>query len=171
MAGHVEAWSHVRLFTPWDLNASARMRRALAAAGRRVPEGDVCPTGADVIEQVLAPIAELPQIQGHLQLATRIRRIGRSGLLKHEEIGSSKRAARPFRLLVTDADGRESLRQAEVVLDCTGNSQPNTLGDGGIPAPGEETLDGAVRHTIPDFLSQATEWAGLRPGRSGSPYW
>ncbi|MCP3961940.1 MAG: FAD-dependent oxidoreductase [bacterium] len=159
VAGHVDEWGHVRLFTSWDLDASPRMRRALASAGHDVPEGAACPTGSEMIENVLAPIAELPQIQGSLRLGTRVRRIGRQSLLKHEEIGSAQRAAQPFRLLVA-VGGDESLEQADVVLDCTGNSEPNCLGDGGIPAPGEESLDGAVRHIVPDVAGEAAQWSG-----------
>ena len=34
VAGNVRAWGHVRLFTPWEMNVSPRMRRHLEAAGR-----------------------------------------------------------------------------------------------------------------------------------------
>jgi len=160
VAGQVGSWGHVRLFTSWDLDVSPRMRSSLTAAGRRPPEGDACPTGAELIEEVLQPIAALPQVQGHLRLGTEVRRVGRQGLLKHEEIGTGGRAGRPFRLLVADADGHESLASADVVLDCTGNTQPNALGDGGIPAPGEASLDGTLAHDIPDFDSDAAAWEG-----------
>ena len=29
VAGHVRQWGHVRVFTPWDMNVSDRMRAAL----------------------------------------------------------------------------------------------------------------------------------------------
>jgi NADPH-dependent 2,4-dienoyl-CoA reductase/sulfur reductase-like enzyme len=32
-AGNVRVWGHVRLFTPWEMNVSPRMRRNLEAAG------------------------------------------------------------------------------------------------------------------------------------------
>jgi NADPH-dependent 2,4-dienoyl-CoA reductase/sulfur reductase-like enzyme len=43
--GNVRTWGHVRLFTPWDLDVSPRMRRHLAAAGREA-EGDPLPERA-----------------------------------------------------------------------------------------------------------------------------
>ncbi len=162
IAGHVHRWAHVRLFTPWSLNVSPRMRQALADAGRSVPDEDVCPTGGELIEQVLEPLAALPQLRDHLRLGTEVHRVGRRGLLKHEEIGTEERSKRPFRLLVRDAEGRESVEEASVVLDCTGNSIPNPVGDGGIPAPGEEALDGLVCHDIPDLDRDAGEWRGKR---------
>ena len=40
VGGNVRAWSHVRLFTPWSMNVSPRMRDALDRAGIAVPTGD-----------------------------------------------------------------------------------------------------------------------------------
>lgn len=161
-AGHVCSWGHVRLFSPWDLNVSPRMARALGAAGREVPVGDSCPTGAELVQRVLAPVAGLPVVAPHLRLATRVVAVGRKGLLKHEEIASDERAARPFRLLVRDAAG-ERFEEADVVLDCTGTwGQPNRLGDGGLPAPGETELDAEIVRHPPDLTARRDAWAGRR---------
>ncbi len=179
VAGHIRAWGHVSLFTPWGLDVSPRMRFALAAAGVEVPEGDACPTGAELVERILKPIAELPQIRERLRLGTRVRRVGRRGLLKHEEIGSAERGRRPFRLLVSEAGGesppkgrqterppgggrKEHVEEADLVIDCTGLTEPNALGDGGIPALGEEAVNGAICHRIPDLASEVADWVGRR---------
>jgi len=162
IAGHVRRWAHVQLFTPWELDVSPRMRRALAAAGHPVPEDGACPTGGELIEKVFEPLAALPEIQGHLRLGAEVTRVGRRGLLKHEEIGSGERASRPFRLLVRDAAG-EHVEEAGAVLDCTGTAVPNAIGDGGIPAPGEEALNGdLISHDIPDLEREADLWRGKR---------
>ncbi|MEM8931263.1 MAG: NAD(P)-binding protein [Acidobacteriota bacterium] len=160
VAGHVRDWGHVRLFTPWSMNASHRMRRTLAEAGRPLPPDDVCPTGHELAEHLLEPLAETPALRGHLRLGTRVLAIGRQGLLKHEEIGSTARAGRPFRLLVRGADGRERIDSADIVLDCTGNTQPNTLGDAGIPAPGEQHLTDRIVRRVPDFDRDADAYRG-----------
>lgn len=163
VAGHIRQWSHVKLFTAWDLNASPRMRRLLAAAGRPVPESaDVCPTGGELIAEVLQPAAELPQLRDRLRLGVTVRRIGRRGLLKHEEIGTAERGRRPFRVLVSDAEGNERVEETDVILDCTGAPVPNPIGDGDIPALGEENLDGALFHDIPDLEASAADWAGKK---------
>src|SRR4029077_15502729 len=47
VAGNIRAWGHVRLFTPWEMSASALMRQSLAAAGVAVPESLECPTGRE----------------------------------------------------------------------------------------------------------------------------
>src|SRR6478672_5253971 len=61
VAAYVRAWGHVRLFTPWELNVSPRMRRHLAAAGAEPPNGAECPTGAEMAERLFEPLARLPE--------------------------------------------------------------------------------------------------------------
>lgn len=159
-AGHVADWAHVRLFTPWSLSVSPRQRRHLAALGAEPPADGGCPTGAELRERVLLPLAESAAIAPHLRLGARVRAVGRQGLLKHEEIATAARAGHPFRLLVEE-EGEERIETAEVVLDCTGTwSSPNTLGDGGIPAPGEARLAQRITRRIPDLERERAEWAG-----------
>ncbi|HEX4964863.1 MAG TPA: FAD-dependent oxidoreductase [Thermoanaerobaculia bacterium] len=161
VAGNVRAWGHVRLFTPWEMNVSPRMRRHLAAAGAETPAGSECPTGHDLAERLFEPVAKLPEIAPHLRLGTRVLGIGREGLLKHEEISTAERGRRPFRLLLADETGREWTETANLVIDATGTwGNPNTLGDAGIPAPGERSFGGEIRRDIPDFAQEAADWAG-----------
>jgi hypothetical protein len=160
VAGNVRAWGHVRLFTPWEMNVSPRMRRHLETAGREVPGGSECPTGNDLAGKVLEPLAALPEIAPHLRLGTRVLGIGRQGLLKHEEIATPERGRHPFRLLLSDGS-REWTETADLVLDATGTwGSPNTLGDAGIPAPGERALAGEIRRDIPDLPAEKEGWAG-----------
>ena len=77
--------------------------------------------------------------------------VGRRGFLKEDDPGDARRGKQPFRLLVRDDKGKESVEEADVVLDCTGTyGQHRWLGDGGIPALGEIAARAAHR---------------LRPGR------
>lgn len=161
VAGHIREWGHVRLFTPWSMNASPRMRQHLEAAGQTAPEDEsLCPTGAELVEHLLQPVAELPELRDHLRVGHKVERIGRQGLLKHEAIGTPDRVCQPFRLLVRDPQGQERFDEANVVLDCTGNTVANALGDGGIPALGERDLDGEIEHRIPDLEREAAGWTG-----------
>ncbi len=162
VAGNVRAWGHVRLFTPWSMNVSPRMAAHLSAAGIDVPGGDECPTGTELVERLLAPLAALPEVAPHLRLGARVLAVGRHGLLKHEEIATAARAARPFRLLV-ETDGGEEVAAASAVLDCSGTyANPNTLGDGGVPAPGERALDADIVRTLPDFDAEPDRWTNGR---------
>jgi cation diffusion facilitator CzcD-associated flavoprotein CzcO len=161
VAGNVRAWGHVRLFTPWDLNVSSRMRRHLEAAGGEVPAGEECPTGRELVERLLEPVAALPEIAPHLRLGARVVSVGREGLLKHEEIATAERGRHAFRLLLAGDSGREWTERADLVIDATGTyANPNSLGDAGIPAPGERALGAEIRRHIPDFERGAADWAG-----------
>ncbi|MGI8411774.1 MAG: FAD-dependent oxidoreductase [Solirubrobacteraceae bacterium] len=144
VAGNVRAWGTVRLFTPWDWNVSPRMRRLLAG---RAPSGEALPTGHELADELLDPVAAALDVRTGVCVLG----VAREGLLKHEEIGSSRRGARPFRLHLRDGDGREHLTAADAVIDATGTyGSPNRLGDGGIDALGERALDGRIVRAIPD---------------------
>ena len=157
VAGHVRDWGHVRLFTPWRMNVSERMRRAL---GDDAPDGDGLPTGAQFADDLLDRVAALPAIAPSLRLGTEVLAVGRQGLLKHEAIGKPERGAQPFRLLVRDGDG-ERVEHADAVVDSTGTyGNPNALGDAGIPAPGEGALADRIVRRLPDVAAEAGAWAG-----------
>jgi hypothetical protein len=153
---NVRDWGHVRLFTPWDMNVSERMRRVLPDA----PTGSALPTGTELAEQLIEPLAALPAIAPRIRVGARVDAVAREGLLKHEEIASPERGARRFRLLVSDAAGHETVEHADAVIDCTGTyGNPNSLGDGGIPAPGERALGDRIERRLPRFDSEPRAWA------------
>jgi hypothetical protein len=156
VGGYVRRWGHVRTFTPWQMNVSRRARTAL---GGRAPGGEELPSGRELAERLLDPLAAL--LRDRVRLSTRVLAVGREGLLKHEAIGSEDRAARPFRLLLARPDGGETIEHADVVIDCTGTyGNPNLLGDGGIWAPGERALADRIVRYLPPFEEEAGEWAG-----------
>ena len=142
--GYVREWGHVRTFTPWSMSVSERAGDAL---GEAAPGGEELPSGAELAERLIEPLAASPALAGHIQLGARVSGVGREGLLKHEEIGTDERASRPFRLLVRDADGAERIERAAAVIDCSGSyGVPNRLGDGGIDAPGERAFESRARY-------------------------
>ena len=164
VADQVRQWQHVQLFTPWSLSVSPRARRALTEVGLEPPtDPRLCPTGAEVRQRVLQPVGSLPSITNALRLGTRVLSISRQGLLKSEELASTKREQTPFRLLTVDANGTESSLLASAVLDCSGTwSHPRPSGDGGIPAPGEGSLGDRIHRQIPDLSRYANLWRGQR---------
>ena len=153
VAGHVRAWGHVRLFTPWSMSVSPRTVAALGLT----PSTENCPTGHELAEH-LERVAAL--LGDRVLTSTRVDAIARDGLLKSEEIGSDVRAARHFRLLVTGIDGEERFETADVVLDCTGTyGNPAPTGAGGIPAQGERRIGDRVVRQIPDVAGDPARWA------------
>ncbi|MGH8934012.1 MAG: flavoprotein [Egibacteraceae bacterium] len=157
----VREWGHVRMFTPWDMNVSPRMRAHLEAVGGAVPSGSAYPTGAQFADVLLDQVAALAALAGRIELGTRVEGLGREGLLKHEEIATDIRGQTPFRLLLSQADGTERIAHADLVLDCTGSyGNPNVLGDGGIPAIGERAIADRITRKLPNLEREREEWAG-----------
>ena len=157
VGGHVRAWGHVRTFTPWSLNVSPRMRAVLPQA----PAGEGLPSGADLADELLEPVAATPALAGRIRLGTRVLAVGREGLLKHEALGDPRRAERPFRLLVSGRSGGEEIVHADVVIDATGTyGNPNRLGDGGIDAANERAFEDRIERRLPRFEADPPAWAG-----------
>ncbi len=157
VGGHVRGWGHVRTFTPWAMNVSPRMRAAVPGA----PASREMPSGAELADELLEPVAATAALAGRIRLRTRVLAVGREGLLKHEAIGDPRRAARPFRLLLVRPDGSEAIDRADVVIDATGTyGNPNRLGDGGIDAVNERAFDDRIERFLPRLDAQPAAWAG-----------
>lgn len=148
-ADAVGQWGHVRMFSPFSMNATKRGLARLHCAGANLPRPHELLTGAEFRESYLTPLARgLPS--GIVHENSTVAAIGRSRVLKGDHIGETTRGATPFRLLVKH-NANERIVTADVVLDCSGTyGQPNHLGDGGIPAPGERVCADRISYGIPD---------------------
>src|SRR5215203_5505358 len=81
-AAHVRDWGHVRLFSPWQFNTDAAARRILREEGWQEPPGDVLPTGHDLYDAYLKPLAETDAIKPVLEMRAPVRAVSRRGLDK-----------------------------------------------------------------------------------------
>ncbi|MDP9005259.1 MAG: NAD(P)-binding domain-containing protein [Verrucomicrobiota bacterium] len=162
VADAVRQWGHVKMFSPFGMNSTALGYARLQDSGATLPKQHELLTGAEFRERYLLPLARsLPGDVLYEDAA--VLAIGRSGLLKGDRIGEPARGSAQFRLLVHDAAG-ERVVKADVVLDCSGTyAQPNGLGDGGIPAPGESAARARIYYGIPDLTGKDRErFAGRR---------
>lgn len=151
---HLTDWGHVRLFSPFGMNASTWGRGALAA--RSLPGDDALLTGCEFVDQYLRPLSKLPLLDGCIREHTRVIAISRTGRWKSDQIGQAARSESPFRLLVeTQSAGAahtEEVVEADIVLDCSGTfSHHNWLGAGGIPCPGERRHADRIDYRVPDI--------------------
>lgn len=161
------AWGHVQLFSPWRYVVDAAAERLLKDSGWQAPTPDTYPTGREVVEQYLAPLAALPAIAPHLRLGQRVRAVARYGFDKMKTPG---REQAPFVLEVETADGRTEHLLAKAVIDASGSyTQPNPLGANGRPAIGELALADRIFYGIPDVLGpERARYAGKRVLVAGS---
>ena len=156
-AAAVRQWGHVRLFSPWRFNVDAAAARLLGDAGWLRPDDDKLPTGAQLADDYLQPLADLPQIKPHLRYGARVVAITRLGL---DRVRTAGRDTTPF--LIRLADGEDIL--AAAVIDASGSwGTPNVLGASGIPAHGETSAGSYIEPALPDVLGRDRErFAGRR---------
>lgn len=151
-------WGHVRVFTPWRYVTDRAARALLEPAGWQQPDPEQYPTGAEIVNDYLRLLANLPAIQSHLHLNTWVRHVSRQGFDKMKTEGREKA---PFVVTVETADGREARYLAKAVIDASGTyASPNPLGANGIPALGERRLGRQIYYGIPDVMgSQQARYA------------
>src|ERR1700730_2294486 len=75
----IRQWSHVRFFSPWKYTVDAASMALLEPTGWSVPDPERAPTGTEIIERYLEPLATLPQISRQIRLGTRVTAIARRG--------------------------------------------------------------------------------------------
>jgi len=165
VAANVIDWGHVRLFSPWEFNIDSACARLLQAASWQPPPAADLPTGKDLYEQYLRPLAQLPALQARIRCETRVLAISR----RQSKIQATGRASAPFQLQILDRAG-ESLLEARAVIDASGTwHNPNPLGANGLPALGERALRQRIRYGIPDVLGRECQrYAGKRVLVAGS---
>ncbi|HEY5797612.1 MAG TPA: NAD(P)-binding domain-containing protein [Bosea sp. (in: a-proteobacteria)] len=152
VGAHIRDWGHVRLFSPWEYNIDPVSRSLLDKAGWQAPDPEAYPTGHELVERYLAPLAATPELAPVIELGSRVTAIGRRGI---DKVTSRERALHPFQLTVRARDGGTRRTLARAVIDASGTwTTPNPLGAGGIPADGEEALAGRIAYGIPDVLGR-----------------
>lgn len=155
------AWGHVRLFSQWRYLIDREAAAVLETAGWSAPDPEAYPTGQELVEQYLVPLANVPQMHAHLALETRVLSVTRQHVDKMKTLG---REQTPFVLRVQTTDGEEQDILARAVIDASGTyEQPNPLGASGTPALGERALHDAIFYGIPDVAGRhRTRYAGRK---------
>ena len=162
IADSVRERGHVQLFSPWGFNIDDAARRLLEAAGWVSPDARDYPTGADLIDAYLAPLALLPEI-ARLRTSRLVTSITRAGF---DKVRTSGREQAPF---VVTTEGPQGVERTLVraVIDASGTwARPNPLGADGRRAIGER-LGAADRIDtgIPDVLGRDPGLLRRPPGR------
>lgn len=154
-------WGQVRLFSPWRYVVDQQAEALLTEQGWHAPDLESYPTGRDVVEQYLFPLAQVPQIQTALRLHTRVTGVSRASM---DKVKTPVREETPFVVRVQDADGEEQDILARAVIDASGTYEtPNPLGAHGLFALGERALHQHIFYGIPDVLgAQRARYAGRR---------
>jgi hypothetical protein len=142
-------YGHVRLFSPWQYNVDHTMAKLLEPTGWKHPELSELPLAGDVVERVLQPFAELPEVAAALQLCTKVLSVSREGF---DKVKTKGRETAPF-VIRAVRDGKHFELKARAVIDSTGTwNTPNPVGASGLPAIGEREVASHIFYGIPDVL-------------------
>ncbi|MDD2034662.1 FAD-dependent oxidoreductase [Pseudomonas sp. 39167] len=148
----IEEWAHVKMFSPWQFNVDKEAAKLLLANGWIPPPENEYPTGRDLLDRYVRPLADLDQIKRYLQLNTRVLAVTRVG---QDVMKTQGRSAAPFLLRVAGPTGERDVL-AGAVIDASGTYlTPNWMGAHGIPALGEIEHATHIAYGIPDVLGRA----------------
>ncbi|QCU77392.1 FAD-dependent oxidoreductase [Citricoccus sp. SGAir0253] len=148
----IRAWGHTRLFSPWRYDVDAAAARLLEPTGWVAPDPEALPTGTELVEQYLQPLAATEPLASRIRTNTRVIAVSRAGMDKTRTAGREHTA---FLVRVQHADGTVEDLHARAVIDASGTwTTPNPLGRAGLEAPGETAARAAGRITtaLPDVL-------------------
>lgn len=147
-------WGHLRMFSPWHYNMDAAAIALLRQLDWTEPAANAFPTGKELLDHYVAPLASHPEIAPHLHLNTQVRQVSR---LNHDVLRTKGRNNTPFVLRVHGPDGEQDIT-AQAVIDASGTYQtPNWLGTHGIPALGENAAANDIAYGVPDILGSERE--------------
>ena len=151
-AGHsVRQWGHVQLFSPWEYNIDRAAAHLLAATGWNSPEPEQYPTGAELVERYLEPLASKTALANHIRLSSRVTNISRVGF---DKLKSKGRQSAPFEIRYQNGTG-PSVLHADAVIDASGTwHSPNPTGANGLLAIGELEAADKIAYGMPDVLGK-----------------
>lgn len=144
----VRQWKHVQLFSPWEYNVDRAAARLLSAKGWNSPDPRIYPTGAELLDQYLDPLATRTPLADVIRTSSRVTAISRAGFDKAKTKG---RDLAPFEIRYQNGKGPEVLR-ADAVIDTSGTwASPNPAGANGLPAIGEREFADRIAYAMPDI--------------------
>jgi hypothetical protein len=153
-------WGHIRMFSPWEFNIDPVAGMLLARHGWTAPDPQALPTGRELVEKYLEPLAALPQLAPHIRLGARVTGISREN---RDRMTDARRSEVPF--VVRYVRGKqESEVLAQAVIDASGTlGSPNPAGSAGLPSIGEYACRERIYYGMPDLLgAERKRYAGRR---------
>jgi hypothetical protein len=147
----IRQWKHVQLFSNWEYNVDKAAARLLAPTGWNSPDPQVYPSGTELLERYIEPLATKTALRDVIRTNSRVTAVGRAGFDKSKTKG---REAAPFEIRYRNGKGPETLR-ADAVIDASGTwTSPNPAGAGGLAAIGEGEAAARISYGMPDVLGK-----------------
>lgn len=153
-------WAHVRMFSPWEFTIDHAAGALLKQHGWNAPDLNGFPTGGEVVERYLRPLAALPEIAPNLRLGARVGVVTKQ---RRDRMKDAQRDDVPFLVRYEDARGEHEV-MAQGVIDASGTIEtPNPMGASGVPAIGEKGVKDRIFYGMPNVLGEHRDrYAGKR---------
>ena len=141
----------MRLFSPWSYNIDKAARGLLEAVGWNSPDPDAYPTGGELIDNYLHPLATRTALRERIRTSSRVIDVSRVGFDKVKTDGRDQAA---FEVRYRNGAGVKSML-ARAVIDASGTWQsPNPAGANGLKAIGEDLATSRVAYGMPNVLGR-----------------
>lgn len=148
VGANIRTWGHVTLFSPWQYNMDSAAKELLQRTGWKEPNGEELPTGNELIEKYLKPLAELKEIKPSIYMSHQVIAITRKN---NDKMKSRERNQNPFTLYV-EIEGKVKSFEARAILDATGTwGNPNPAQSNGAWLPAEKALQNRIDYHIPNI--------------------
>ncbi len=152
IATSMRSWGHTRLFSPWKHLVDPASRRLLEARGWQLPSPERAPTGSELVELYLTPLAQVDEIQSRIRTGVEVVAVAREGM---DRTRTRARAATPFVLRLREESGEITEATARAVIDASGTySSPNPLSSNGLDLLGMGAIADRVTPALPDVLGR-----------------
>ena len=117
------------------------MTASIMASGR---------TGQELVEEYIAPLAELPAMRSRIRYGARVVAVTRDGM---DRTRTANRESTPFLVRAVTGPGDVIELVGRAVIDASGTySSPNPLSSSGLDPIGASGVDDLVVHALPDVL-------------------
>ncbi|GEK35140.1 FAD-dependent oxidoreductase [Kurthia sibirica] len=148
VASAVTSWQHVRLFSPWKYNIDAAAQRLLTQTDWQQPNEEKLPTGQELVEKYLGPLAKL--FKDYVYVKHEVIAISRQ---QTDRMKTTNRQQMPFEI-ITKTENNIKTFMAAAVIDATGTwGNPNPALSNGLFLPAERALHEKIDYSIPDITA------------------
>ncbi|MFJ6265777.1 NAD(P)-binding domain-containing protein [Lysinibacillus xylanilyticus] len=159
IAHNIRTWGHVTLFSPWRYNINKAAKVLLEETDWQEPILETLPTGHELIDLYLKPLAELAQIKPYIQLNSKVVGISRQF---NDKMKSKNRVNQSFKIYVEKGDDI-SIIEAKAVIDATGTwGNPNPANSTGVWLQTEKALAEHIEYGIPDIKVNSSRYTNKK---------
>jgi thioredoxin reductase len=159
IAHNIRTWGHVTLFSPWRYNINKAAKALLEGSDWQEPNLETIPTGHELIDLYLKPLAELAPIKPSIRLNSKVVGISRQ---LNDKMKSKNRVNQSYNVYVEKGDDINII-EAKAVIDATGTwGNPNPANSTGVWLQTEKALADHIEYGIPDINSNTKRYANKK---------